>query len=124
MVTAKKAGTTTITVKCKNGKKATLKVKVVAASKGSTGTTTTSTEVRKIYLNRVGTVSMKVGTTLQLYTRLDPETATTTLTWKSSNEKIAFVDNTGRVYAIKKGICSIGVMAENGVYTTVKIKVS
>ena len=124
MVTAKKAGTTTITVKCKNGKKATLKVKVVDASKGSTGTTTTSTEVRKIYLNRVGTVSMKVGTTLQLYTKLDPETATTTLTWKSSNEKIAFVDNTGRVYAIKKGICSIGVMAENGVYATVKIKVT
>lgn len=133
MVTAKKTGTATITVKCKNGKKATLKVKVVAASKGgsgssgssgSTGTTTTSSEVTKICLNKTGTVSLKKGKTLQLYTKLEPATATTTLTWKSSNEKVAYVDSNGKVYALKKGTCSIGVMAENGVYTTVKIKVT
>lgn len=130
MVTAKKAGTATITVKCKNGKKATLKVKVVAASKGGSsssggsGTTTTSSAVTKIYLNKTGTVSLKKGKTLQLYTKLEPATATTTLTWKSSNEKVAYVDSNGKVYALKKGTCSIGVMADNGVYTTVKIKVT
>ena len=133
MVTARKKGTATITVKCKNGKKATLKVKVVAASKGSTGTKTgtgsesgtgVSTEVTRIYLNKTGTVGMKVGKTLQLYTKLEPSTASSKLVWKSSNEKVAYVDGNGKVYAIKKGNCTIGVMAENGVYTTVKIKVS
>ena len=121
-VTAKKIGSTTITVKCKNGKKATLKVKVVKASGGGSGEDD-PVEPRKIYLNRAGTVRMKRSTTMQLHTRLDPENAVTTLTWQSEDQRIAYVDNNGLVFAIKTGKTRIGVMTANGKYATVTILV-
>ena len=140
LVTAKKAGTTTITVKYKNGKKSTVKVKVTKASSGGSSSgggssggdsgdsgysgQTDSGKVTKIYLNKTGTQTLKKGKTLQLYTKLEPSGATSSLTWKSSNEKIAYVDSNGKVYGLKKGTCTIGVRADNGdVYATVKIKV-
>ncbi len=132
-VTAKKIGSTTVTVKCKNGKKATLTVKVVKSSGGgSSGDTPTgegsdegtgSTEVRKIYLNKTGNVTLKKGKTMQLYMELEPSNATTAVKWLSSDEKIAYIDNKGKVYALKKGTCYVGAMAENGVYASVKLKV-
>ena len=122
IVTAKKEGTTTVTVKCKNGKKATLKVKVVKGSGGGSGEDD-PVEPRKIYLNRAGTVRMKRSTTMQLHTRLDPENAVTTLTWQSEDQRIAYVDNNGLVFAIKKGKTRIGVMTANGKYDTVTILV-
>jgi len=136
LVKAKKAGTTTITVKCKNGKKATVKVKVVKGSAGGssgsgsgsgsrTGSTTQtdSTKVEKIYLNKTGTQKLKVGKTMQLYTKVAPSTATPSLTWKSTNEKIAYVDSNGKVYGLKKGTATVGVIDKDGAYATVKIKV-
>ena len=122
IVTAKKEGTTTVTVKCKNGKKATLKVKVVKASGGGSEEDD-PVEPRKIYLNRAGTVRMKRSTTMQLHTRLDPENAVTTLTWQSEDQRIAYVDNNGLVFAIKTGKTRIGVMTANGKYDTVTILV-
>ena len=113
IVTANAAGTATITVKTRNGKKATVKVKVIDPSVPT-----------KIYLSKGGTVKLKKGATLQLYTKIEPDTATSDLIWASSNKKIATVDDTGKVTAVKKGKCKIGVKTVNGGKTaTVKIKV-
>ena len=136
-VTAKKVGSTTITVKCKNGKKATLTVNVTSSSGGTPSTPSTpsapstpgtgsetSTEVQRIYLSKKGTVNLHVGKTIQLYMRMEPANATTETKWKSTNENIAYVDSNGKVYGINKGTCTVGVIAENGVYATVKVKVN
>ena len=124
-VTAKKAGTTTITVKTKNGKKATLKVQVVnnSSTGGDGDEPTGAVAPTKIILNKSGTVKLKVGKTMQLYTKLSPSNATTTLTWASSNEKIAYVDQNGKVYGLKKGSCKIGVKTANNLYAWVTVKV-
>lgn len=110
VVTAKKAGTATITVTTKNKKKATIKVKVVDPSAPT-----------KVVLSKSGTVKMKKGATGKLYAKVSPATATTTLTWKSSKPSVATVDSDGNVTALKAGKCTIGVMTENGKYDTVKI---
>ena len=132
-VIAKKAGTTSITVKCTNGKKASLKVRVVSGSYGgssgggSTGSDVgeaATTTVTRIYLSKTGTIDLKVGKTIQLYTKLEPDGATAKLTWGSSNDKIAYVDGNGKVYGLKKGTCKIGVKADNGVYAVVSVRVS
>ncbi len=115
VVTAKKAGKATITVKTKNGKSATLKVKVIDPS--------VPTKI-ELYKNKSGVFKLKKGQKKKLYTRLTPSTASTTLTWKSSNTNVATVDDEGNVVAVKKGKCVIGVMTANGKYDTVKIKVS
>ena len=112
LVTAKKAGTATITVKTKNGKKATLKIKVVDP-----------TAPTKVKLNKTGTVKLKKGKTLQLTATVYPDTAVTTLTWKSSNKKVATVSKDGVVKGLKKGTATITVKTKNGKTATVKIKV-
>jgi len=140
-VTAKKVGTTTVTVKCKNGKKATLKVKVVKSSSGggswgggeddseggsSGGDSgqTGSVEVRKIYLNVSGTQRLGVGKVAQMrIVRIEPSNATTQMKWMSTNTSVAYVDSNGKVYGLKKGTCYVGVMAENGVYASIKLNV-
>ena len=112
IVTAKAGGTATIPVKTKNNKKATLKIKVVDPYAPT-----------KIKLNKSKTVKLKVGATLQLYTKLTPSTAVTTLTWASSNKKVATVDQNGKVVAMKKGTATIAVKTANGKIAKVKVKV-
>ena len=63
-VTAKKGGTAVIAVMTANRKTAKVKVKVVDAGK-----------VSKVTLNPSGTVTLKVGETLQLTPAVTPETA-------------------------------------------------
>ena len=113
LVTAVAAGKTTITIKTKNGKKATLTVKVIDPF-----------VVTGVKLSKSGTVKMKKGATKKLYAKLSPSTAVSGLTWKSSNTKVATVDSEGKVTAKAKGTCYIGAIADNGVYKRVKIKVS
>ena len=48
----------------------------------------------------------------------------TSLTWKSSKPNVAKVDQNGKVTALKKGTCYIGVRTDNGKIAKVKIKVS
>jgi len=129
VVKAKKVGTTLITVKTKNGKKATLKVKVVAATTPTTPTTptptpTTPVEPTSVRLNKSGTIKMKVRTTKQLIATLLPAGATSTLTWVSTNPKVVYIDNNGKLYALKRGTCTVGVMTANGKIAKVKVKVS
>lgn len=127
-VTAKKVGTTTVTVKCKNGKKATLKVKVVKSSGGSSGGSDSgeagTVDVKKIHLNVSGTQYLKVGKAAQLQVvQIEPANATTRMKWMSSNTAVARIDSNGMVYGMKKGSCYVGVMAENGVYASIKVVV-
>ena len=112
VVTPIKEGTVTITVKTHNGKKDTVKVKVVDPYK-PTG----------VVLNREGTVTLNMGSRLTLYATLQPATATRSLTWTSSSTKIATVDQNGVVTPIKEGTVTITVKTHNGKYDTVKVKV-
>ena len=129
-VTAKKVGTTTVTVKCRNGKKATLKVRVVNASsggessQGGSSAETGSVELKKIYLNVSGTQELKVGKTAQIQiVKIEPSNATTRMKWMSSDTSVAYIDSNGTVYGLKKGACYVGVIAENGVYASIKLYV-
>ena len=112
LVKAVGEGTATITAKTVNGKKAKVKVKVVDPSK-PTGVT----------LDRKGTVTLKVGQTLQLNATVAPATAQTTLKWSSSKKKLASVNGSGLVTALKKGTTVVTVRTANGKTAKVKIKV-
>ena len=111
LVTPVKPGTATITVKTANGKKASVKVKVVAV------------KPTKVKLDKTGTVTLKKGRTLQLTATLVPAGATSALTWSSSDKKVARVSKKGLVTAVKKGTATITVKTKNGKKAKVKIKV-
>ena len=111
-VYAREPGTATITVKTYNGKKATCKVTVIDP-----------TVPTKVKLNKSGTVKLKKGKKLQLKATVTPSTAQTTLTWKTSNKKVATVTQDGLVKAKKKGTATITVRTKNGKTAKVKIKV-
>ena len=112
VVTPVKEGTATITVTTENGKKDTVKVKVVDPYKPS-----------KIELNESGTVTLKMGETLELGYKLQPETARTQVKWTSSSKKVAAVDANGVVTPAKEGTATITVKTANGKKDTVKVKV-
>ena len=98
-VTARKAGTATITAK--SGKKsAKVKVKVVNPN--------APVKVTKVTLDRSGTVKLPLNEKLTLTATLKPSGATGKLTWKSSNKKVATVKN-GVVTPKKKGTATITV---------------
>ena len=113
VVTAVAEGKATITVLTKNNKKATLTIKVIDPYKAT-----------KVVLNKKKTVTLKKGKTLKLAAAVSPSTAVTSLTWKSSKPSVAKVDQNGKVTALKKGTCYIGVRMDNGKIAKVKIKVS
>ena len=112
LVTARKAGTATIRVTTSNGKSAKVKVKVVDPRIPT-----------KVVLDRTGTITLKVGETLQLGATVLPDTAQTKLTWKTSRKKVAKVNASGVVTALRKGTATITVKTSNGKKATVKIKV-
>lgn len=103
-ITAKAVGTTTITVKTKDGsnKKATCKITVA-----------------DIKLNKTK-ATLKKGKSLTLKAKVSGKSKK--VTWKSSNSKIATVSKTGKVTAKKVGTATITAKA-NGVTTTFKVKV-
>lgn len=109
LITAKKVGTTKITVTTSNGKRAKSTVTVKAAP-------------TKVKLNKKGTVTLKKGKTLKLKATLPNKTASA-LTWTSSNSSVATVDQNGKVRAIAKGTTTIVVRTFNKKKATVKIRV-
>ena len=112
VVTAVGKGESKITVQPKGLKAMTLTVKVIDPY--------TPTGVK---LNKSGTVKLAIGKTLQLKATVSPDTAETTLTWSSSNSKIAKVSKNGKVTGVKKGTATITVKTKNGKTAKVKIKV-
>ena len=103
-------GTARITVSTYNGKKASVKVKVVSIP---------ATKVRVTAPAR----RVKVGKALQLSAKLTPSNSTDSVTWKSSNKKIARVSKTGKVTGIKPGTVTITATASSGKKASVKLKV-
>ena len=111
-VTAKAAGTVTITCTAKDGsgKKATCKVTVTEPKPPVKPTV----KVTKVTLNKkAATLSPKE--TLTLRATVTPTNATNkAVTWKSSNTKIATVSSTGRVTAKSAGTVTITCTAKDG----------
>ncbi|MBR1629182.1 MAG: Ig domain-containing protein [Lachnospiraceae bacterium] len=105
VVSGVKAGTTTITVGTRDGqKKATCKVTV----------TNPVVKVKSVKLNKK-TASIKAGKTVTLKATITPSNATTkTVTWKTSNKKIATVTSKGVVKGIKTGTATITVTTKDG----------
>ena len=70
-------------------------------------------------------VSFNVGDTCQLFWQTSPANATNTaLTFKSSNEKIATVNDSGLVTGLKKGSCTITATAADGSGKKASVKIS
>ena len=99
VITAKKVGSTTVTVKTHNGKTATLKLTVKKAPSKVTV--------------KPKSLSLEVGQTANLTASVPNKTASFKLTWTSGNKKIATVDENGIVTAVKAGTAKITVKTFN-----------
>lgn len=114
-VTAIKAGTTTITVKTKDGgKTATCAVTVNAKVIPVSDVTLNKTEL-----------TLTEGESETLTATVKPDNATDkTLSWSSSDATVASVDDNGKVTAIKAGTATITVKTKDGEKTaTCKVTV-
>ena len=111
LVTPVAAGTATITVKTANGKSASVKVQVVNPYAATAVALSAATK------------TLLVGDTLQLGAAVYPETAVYTLSWKSSNAKVAKVSAKGKVTALKAGTAKITVTTNNKRTATITLKV-
>lgn len=108
-VTAVSAGTATITAETYYGYTATCKIKVTQP-------------VTAIKLNETAYTVQKAGCYLQLKATVTPTTASDkTVTWTSSNKKVATVDKNGKVTIIGKGTAVITAKAKSGVTATCKV---
>ena len=113
LVTPVAEGTTKITATTYNKKKATITVKVVdpfkpGAVKITEGTTATTTIIQS----------------LQLHAELEPLTAMSILTWKSSKPKVATVDDNGFVTPLSEGKTKITVTTSNKKKATITVTVT
>lgn len=87
---------------------------VTVPSKPVTGVTLDKTEA-----------TLKKGETLQLTATVEPADADNkNLTWTTSDDKVATVDQTGKVTAVAKGEATITVTTANGLSATCKITVT
>jgi len=99
VVTARKVGSTTVSVKTHNGKKASLKVTVKKAP-------------AKVTLKPT-TLELVAGETADLAVTLPKKTASFTVTWTSDNAEVATVDEKGIVTAVSPGTAEITVKTFN-----------
>ena len=102
VVTGKKEGSTNITVTTDNGKSASCMVYVESKP----------IEPTKITLPT--SCNVEVGYSTKMRYTLEPENATTTITWKSSDTSIATVSSDGIVKGIKQGSAKITATTDNG----------
>lgn len=103
-ITAKSAGTTTVWVSTENGKVASCIVNVKVL-----------TVKLRISPN---TIILKEGQSIQLKTVISPVDSTEKVTWRSTNSKIAEVDQIGKVTALKSGETMIYATTDNLSYWT------
>ena len=106
-VTAKSPGTTTITVKSRNGKTATIELTIIEIIKPESITVSPDT------------IELEVGQSKTVEATIAPEEAEDkTITWSSSNKKIASVNKKGKITA------TITAKTFNGKTATVKVTVT
>lgn len=114
VVTAKKAGTVTITATTKDGNK----------TKATCTVTVKKAKVTSLKASK-SKLSMKVGDTKKLSITIKPSYAyNKALTFTSSKPKIVSVDENGKLTALKAGKSTITVKAADGSKKTCKIKVT
>ena len=112
VVTPKKVGTTTITVTTGNKKKAKVKVKVIDPYKPAS-----------VHFEQSGVQTVEFLGQIQLSAKLYPETAQSTLKWKSSNKRIATVNANGVVTGKTPGTTTITVTTRNKKKAKIKVRV-
>ena len=110
-VIAKKKGTATITCKTTSGKKAKIKVVVVAK------------EVKATKIKLPSSKSVKKGKSIKLTATVTKSSSTDTLSWSTSKKAVAIVDRYGNVTGKKKGTCYITVRTSSGKTAKCKITV-
>ena len=113
-VTAVANGTVTITATSADGKHS------------ATVTITVKISPEKLTLTAENKTLAKIGDTLQITAKVEPDNAYDKLIWKSSDEKVATVDVDGKVTAVGNGEVTITATTEDGklnesVTITVKI---
>ena len=126
-VSTRTAGTAVITCEAKDGSGKYASCKIVVIGKATGGTTVTVKEadvkVTKISLNQTS-LNLTVGESETLKATISPSNATNkTITWKSSDKKIATVDNSGNVKAIASGTASIEAQTSNGLVVSCTVTV-
>ena len=115
-VTAKKAGTVTITVRSVNGKTAVCKVTVKESK-------TPEPAVSDVNSLSLKTTSLTVGDTATLNVKISPADATNqNITWTSSDTSVATVKK-GKVTAKKAGTVTITAKSNNGKTASCKITI-
>lgn len=102
IVKAVAPGTCMITVKTENGYLDTCLVKVLGEN--------SSTPVKSIEIDSID-VSLNVGTSYPLSYSVEPSDSINLITWESSNNEIATVDN-GIIYPVSKG--NVKIIAKSG----------
>ncbi len=114
-VTAKKAGTATITVTAADGSK----------KKATTKVTVFDTKIKKATVTPAK-ATLYVGKSVQLKTKVTSpkKGAVNAFTWKSSNTKVATVDAKGKVTAKKAGTATITGTAADGSKVKVTSKIT
>jgi predicted nucleic acid-binding Zn ribbon protein len=110
MITAVEAGNCTITATAKSNASAAISVTVGA-------------QVESVAM-RDKAVEIKAGENTALVCTVSPSNVyDDTLTWESSNETIATVDN-GVLFGLAEGVCTITATAENGISDTCTVTVN
>ena len=124
-VTAVGNGTATITVSTVNGNytaTVTVTVKIQDDVKPDP-----KPEIDKITVSSDNKTLTKIGDSTQINVKIEPENAESQkLIWKSSNEKVAVVDENGKVTAVGTGTATITVTTKDGTHSatiTITVKV-
>ncbi len=112
LVTGLSKGTAKITVMTSNRKKSTVTVKVLDPNAPA-----------GVAIVEPGPITLHVGETAQLSAALMPATARSAFTWTSSRKRVAVVDGSGLVTAVKKGTAKITVKTANKKKATIVINV-
>lgn len=118
-ITAKKAGTATITATAKDGskKKVSFKVKVVTGKVSKI--TVDKTEVALV----VGGTSAEATATVKATVKTSGKKASKVVGWTTSNKKVATVKN-GKITAVAEGTATITVKATDGSNKKATVKVT
>ena len=114
LVTALRTGTRDVYVVLANGKIAKCTIKVLTAY-----------PIKEITLNK-SNLSLVVGETEKLEATIKPSYTTNdkTITWKSSNPKVAEVDKNGNITAKGEGTITITATTSNGITANCEVEVT
>lgn len=114
LVTALRTGTRDVYVALANGKIAKCTIKVLTAY-----------PIKEITLNK-SNLSLVVGETEKLEATIKPSYTTNdkTITWESSNPKVAQVDENGNITAKSEGTATITATSSNGITANCEVEVT